>query len=383
MTTTEPTTTGPTPGPITGSGEPVDDAAVGAFVERLFEATVAAVEQLTIHVGVQLGLYDRLADGRARSAAELAAEAGIDRRYAREWLEQQAVAGFLQVASDGVDGPDPDRRTYTLPPAHAEVLTNRDSLAYLAPLARLGVGAAMAADAIVDAYRTGEGLPFGAFGEHVRAGVAAANRPHFLQLMGTEWLPAMPDVVARLQADPPATVADVGCGVGWSTIALARAFPRIRVHGFDLDAASIEEARRAAEAEGVADRVTFEVRDAADAAPGAYDLVCMFEALHDTGRPADVLAALRIMAGPSGTVFVMDERTEDTFTAPGSPTERFLYAASTVHCLLVGRSDPHDHATGTVLRPSMLEALARQAGFRATEVLPIEHESWRFYRLRP
>jgi 2-polyprenyl-3-methyl-5-hydroxy-6-metoxy-1,4-benzoquinol methylase len=355
------------------------EAATGAFAERLFGAGLEAFELLTVFVGDELGLYSSLAGLGDATPPELAATAGIDARYAREWLEQQATAGIVDVVREATDG-DPDHRGFALPAAHAEVLVNRDSLAYLAPLARLVVGAGKTGDAVVDAYRSGAGISFGGYGAEIRIAQADMNRAQFVNLLTSTWLPAMPDVVARLES-APSVIADVGCGGGWSSISIARAFPKARVHGFDLDEESIRDARNNADVEGVSDRVTFEVRDAADVAPGAYDLVCMFEALHDTGRPIDVLAALRAMAGPDGTVLVMDERVADSFTALGDPTERFLYAASVLHCLLVGRTDEHNHATGTMLRTPVMRTLVEQAGFRSFEVLPIEHDFWRFYRL--
>jgi 2-polyprenyl-3-methyl-5-hydroxy-6-metoxy-1,4-benzoquinol methylase len=376
------TTITPTPTTTTPTTPAADDqdAATAAFAERVFEAGIGAFELVTMYIGHRLDLYGTLQQAGQATPGELARAAGIDARYAREWLEQQATAGVIEVVADGIDG-DPDARVFTLPAAHAAVLTDPDSLAYMAPFGDMIVSAGQVADEVVRVYRDGGGISFGGYGDHLRDAQSAMNRPHFLNLLATEWLPAMPDVVERLQSQPPALVADVGCGCGWSSIALARAFPHVRVHGFDLDEASIADARRNAAAEGVADRVTFEVRDAATAAPGAYDLVCMFEALHDTARPVDVLAALRAMAGPDGTVFVMDERTTDELT-PGDQLERFLYSASVVHCLPVGRSGEHEHATGTVLRTATMRALADRAGFRSVEVLPVDHDFWRFYRLR-
>jgi 2-polyprenyl-3-methyl-5-hydroxy-6-metoxy-1,4-benzoquinol methylase len=374
------TTSTTTPIDDTAIDDTATEAQVGEFADRVFSAALGSLELFTIFVGDELGLYAALHAMGAATPAALAGECGIDERYAREWLEQQAAAGILAVVGDSTNG-DPAQRVFALPAAQAEVLVNRDSLAFLAPMGRFLAGTGKVADRIVDAYRTGGGLSFGAYGDEIRTAQAELNRVQFRNLLTTEWLPAMPDVVERLSGASSALVADVGCGAGWSTIAIATAFPNVRVHGFDLDEASIDDARRNAEDEGVADRVTFELRDAADAAPGAYDLVCMFEALHDTGRPADVLAALRTMAGPGGTVFLVDERVADEFTPDADPTERFMYAASAVHCLLVGRSDPHNHATGTVLRRSVLRGLVEQAGFRGVDELPIEHDMWRFYRL--
>jgi SAM-dependent methyltransferase len=175
-------------------------------------------------------------------------------------------------------------------------------------------------------------------------------------------------------------VADVACGGGWASIAIALAYPEVRVEGYDLDEASIDLARANAAAAGMADRVAFHVRDiTAEPRPTArYDVVCVFEAVHDMARPVEALAAMREMGD---TVLVMDERTADAFTAPGDESERFLYGVSLFCCLPAGRSESPSAATGTVMRPATLRNYAREAGFRDAAVLPIEHDTFRFYRL--
>jgi 2-polyprenyl-3-methyl-5-hydroxy-6-metoxy-1,4-benzoquinol methylase len=231
-------------------------------------------------------------------------------------------------------------------------------------------------------YRSGGGITFGEYGDGIREFQSAANRPQFLNLLAGTWIPAMPDVVERLESTR-ARVADVACGCGWSSIALALAYPNVSVDGFDSDAASIDEARANATARGVGDRVHFETRDAADAAPGGYDLVCCFEALHDMAHPVDALRAMRSMLAPNGTVFVVDERTADDLTEDDpDPMQRLFYAASVLHCLPVGRSDHDSAATGTVMRMPTLERYARDAGLTSFDVLPIDHAMFRFYRLR-
>ncbi|HEY8491673.1 MAG TPA: methyltransferase domain-containing protein, partial [Dehalococcoidia bacterium] len=298
-----------------------------------------------------------------------------------EWLEQQAATGILDVDDPGA--PEDDRR-YRLPAAHAEVLLNRDSLSYMAPLARQMAGIAGPLPAVLAAFRSGHGVPYGDYGPDTREGIAEANRPMFLHLLGSQWLPAMPDVHARLQADPPARVADLGCGTGWSSIAMATAYPKVRVDGYDLDAPSIELARRNAEAAGVADRVTFHVRDAADPAlAGRYDLVTAFECLHDMGRPVEALRTMRSLAGGEGTVFIADERVAEAFTAPGDDLERLNYGFSVLHCLPAGLADAPSADTGTVFRPETLRRYATEAGFQEVQVAPIQHDLWRFYRLTP
>jgi ubiquinone/menaquinone biosynthesis C-methylase UbiE len=187
----------------------------------------------------------------------------------------------------------------------------------------------------------------------------------------------------RLQADPPAAVADVACGVGWAGISLAKAYPKITVDGFDLDELSIEIANRNAAEAGVADRVHFRATDAADPQfEGKYDLTIVVEAIHDLSQPVAVLGAIRKMLKPGGTLIVADEQVEDAFTAPASETERLFYTYSVLCCLPAAMDSATSAATGTVMRRSTFEGYASDAGFTGdVSVLAFEHDFLRFYRL--
>ena len=357
-----------------------DEEQRGALVERLFHGGIAVLEMLSIYVGDRLGLYRALAKDGPSTAGQLARSAGIHERYAREWLEQQAVAGLIEVTTENTDGAV---REYGLARGHAEVLLNPDSLNYLLPIAWAIPGVVGALPALLTAYRGGGGVPYIDYGPEFRNSIASLNRPMFLNQLGADWLPAMPDVDRRLRAEPAAKVADVGCGTGWSSIAIARAYPKVRVDGFDLDEPSVTAARQNAMNAVVDDRVQFELRDAA--APGraaSYDLVTAFETIHDMADPVAALRAMRTLVAPGGAVMVADERVAETFTAPGDELERFNYGWSVLHCLPVGRVDPPALGTGTVMRPETLRRYATDAGFSGVEILPIEHDFWRFYRLR-
>ena len=192
----------------------------------------------------------------------------------------------------------------------------------------------------------------------------------------------MPDLHDRLLADPPARVADIGMGLGWSSIAIARAYPAARVDGFDLDDASVAAARANAEAAGVADRVGFHLRDAGDPdLAGRYDFALAVECIHDMPDPVAVLSAMRRLVGEGGPVLVVDEKVAETFTAPGDEIERLMYGFSILHCLPVGMVEQPSAATGTVIREATMRRYAGEAGFRQTEVLPVAHDFFRFYRL--
>lgn len=349
-----------------------------ALVDRLFEATVATLELYGVYLGERLGLYRVLAGEADANAAELADKAGVHPRYAREWLEQQAVAGILTATGEG----DEERR-FTLPAPHREVLADPENPAYVAPFALLVAGIGVAMPAVADAFRTGGGVAWEAYGPDLRDGQAAINRPAFVHDLAS-WLAAMPDVVARLRSTPPARVADVACGAGWSSIALASAFPDVLVDGIDLDDAAIADATRNAAAAGVADRVSFAVRDAAEPAlAGRYDLVCIFEALHDMAQPVEALEAARAMLVAGGSVLVVDERVADRFTAPGDLVERMMYGWSAVCCLPTAMVTQPSAATGTVLRSGLLREYAARAGFSTVNVLDVDNDLFRFYRLLP
>jgi SAM-dependent methyltransferase len=350
-----------------------------AFVEDLFEKIIGAMEVATVYLGDRLGLYQALAEGGPATPHELAERTGTHERYTREWLEQQAATGILEVEEESEQ---PQGRRYGLPAGHAEVLLDRDSLNYLAPVARFTMSLVRPLPALVDAFRAGEGLPYADYGADAREGQADANRPMFVNLLGSEWLPSVPDVHERLLAAPPARVADIGCGTGWSSISIARAYPKAHVDGYDLDEPSIELARQNADEAGLADRVTFHVRDASDPAlEGRYDLATAFECIHDMGRPVEALRAMRRMVSERGAVIVADERVPDAFEAPGDDTDRLMYGWSVLFCLPTGLADEPSVGTGTVMRQQILRRYAEEAGYQGVEVLPIENDLWRFYRL--
>jgi SAM-dependent methyltransferase len=345
-----------------------------ALTSRLLESTIHALELYGVYLGKELGLYAALASRGTLTPVELAREADIAPRYAREWLEQQAVAGLLVVETPSAIA---DERRYRLPLEHVDVLVSEDHPSHLASLAQMvaGIGGALAQ--VVAAYRSGGGVAYPLFGAAFRKGQAGINRPSFLKDLVESWIPAAPEVHQRLMSSS-ARVADVGCGAGWSTIAMARSFPRAEVIGFDADEASIRDARQ--NADGV--RVRFEMRDAAAIADaGRFDLILVLEALHDMARPADVLRALGDALAPGGSVLIADEKVADEFHAPGDDIERLMYGWSIVHCLPVAMADSPSAAIGTVIRTDTIRALAGSAGFARVEVLPVDAGFFRIYRL--
>jgi 2-polyprenyl-3-methyl-5-hydroxy-6-metoxy-1,4-benzoquinol methylase len=355
----------------------IDATRAEEFVGRLFQSASGAVETLVVYLGDRLGLYRTLAERGPLTPGELAGAAGIHPRYAREWCEHQAATGICEV-----DDPQaaPEARRYTLPAEHAAALVDRDSPFSVAPLP-IAIGAAgTVLPRLLEAYRTGGGVPWGAFGPDMIEAQGDFNRPWLRGSVTQTYLPAVPDVHERLQRG--ARVADIACGVGWAGIAIAQAYPGATVVGLDPDDSSIAIARRLAAEQGVSDRVTFQVHDCAKALPGGpFDLAIMVEALHDVAHPVEVLRRVRESLTDGGTLIVADQATGHSFADPG-PNDGLFYGFSLLCCLAAAMSEEGSAQTGAVMRPETVRRYATEAGFSRVEVLEqIEHPMLRFYRL--
>jgi 2-polyprenyl-3-methyl-5-hydroxy-6-metoxy-1,4-benzoquinol methylase len=351
-----------------------------ALSNRIFMAGLEGLELLNIEIGLRLRLYERLADAGPLTSAELAAAAGIAERYAREWLEQQAVSGVVDVAREIEDA---SGRAYALDDDVATVLLDADNPANTTALTAFLAECGRMVPAVVDAFRTGNGVPYADYAIHDLQ--AAFTRPVFVHQLVQEWLPALPDVHARLLAGEPLRIVEIGCGEGVAAITIAQAFPEVTAFGFDLDDASVASARKQAAEAGVSNRVRFGLWDATRGAseapePGPFDLVLAIEMLHDVPDPVAILSTMRDLRAADGAILVVDERAAETFSAPGDEMERLFYAASVLHCLPVGMVEPDSAGTGTVIRPSVVKDYAQRAGL-STTVLDVEHPQFRLYRL--
>jgi 2-polyprenyl-3-methyl-5-hydroxy-6-metoxy-1,4-benzoquinol methylase len=345
--------------------------------DRLVDATVGALELFAMFIGTELGLYEVVDRRGPITASELAEIARIDERYAQEWLEQQAVAGYLAVAGAG----DATTRSYRLPAEHRGVLVDPVDGDHLAPFGGLVAGIGAVLDQVVAAYRTGEGVPYSDYGTTFRHGQGGINRPAFTTDLVKAWLPAVSGVPERLAAG--GRVLDVGTGHGWSAIAVQAAWPDATVIGIDTDTASIIDARVNAEEAGVDAR--FEV--ASDEAGtelvtwGPADVVLILEALHDMSHPVEVLAQARAALAPGGIVVVADEAVAESFTAPGDELERMMYGWSVTHCLPASLVTQPSAALGTALRPATVAKLAAEAGFATCDVVDVDAGFFRIYRM--
>lgn len=347
------------------------------LAERVFDAALGTFDVFSIYVGDRLSYYKILGEHGPMTTHELAEMAGTEERYTREWLEQQAVSSFVFVAEMSDDGRS---RRFALPEQYAVVLTDELSLSYLAPLARMIAAAGMKLSAVVDAHRNGGGVSWDEFGTDMRESQADMNRPFFLSLLAQEWFAGVPELANRLSSG--ARVADIGCGFGWSSIGLAVGYDSVTVDGFDLDEPSVADARIHAVEAGVDDRVAFHAIDAGDpSVEGDYDVVAAFECIHDMPDPVSTLATMHRIAADDGIVVVMDEKVSEAFHPDADEVEQLMYGFSNFICLPDGMAHLHSAGTGTVMRPDTLREYAREAGFSDIEIMPIETDMWRFYRL--
>ena len=344
------------------------------LADRLVGAATGVLEMQSIYLGRRLGLYESLRT--PRTAAELAEAVGIGARHAREWLEQQTVAGFVSVEGDR----EVTEARFWLDPQQLAVFVERESPAHVSPLADMLAGGGLVIDQVVEAYRNGSGVPYAAYGKAFREGQSGINRPAFVGDLPRIWIKAAADVAARLEKG--GRVADLGCGTGWSTVAMARAFPKAEVIGFDSDGDSITDAISNARASGV--KVEFVRADASVMSErGSFDLVMLLEVLHDLSRPVEVLKSARASLRLGGAVLVADEKVAERFQPNGDELERMMYGWSVTYCLPASLAEEPSAALGTVLRPTQVRGLAEQAGFRQVEISDIDAGFFRLYVLRP
>lgn len=332
--------------------EPLDEQRLMSFVFRAVDEVGATLNAALVVLGDKLGWYDALAQRGPMTAEALADAAGTALPYTREWLNAQAAGAFVDY--------DPATGRYTLPPEHAVALTDPDSPAYLPGLFQIALGTVADSQRLVDVVRRGCGVGWPEHTGDVHEGCERFFRPSYRAHLVDSWLPAV-GVADRLRAG--ATVADVGCGHGASTILMATAFPASRFVGSDPHAPSIDVARRKAEEAGVADRVRFEVADAAGFSGTGFDLAATFDSLHDMGDPVGAARHVRSTLADDGVWMIVEpmagDRVEDNLT----PVGRAYYGFSTLLCTPASLSQEVGLALGTQAGPARIRAVVEQAGF--------------------
>ena len=331
----------------------VDPDKLMAFVFRAVEEAGAALNCALVVMGDRLGYYRSLADNGASTPAELAERTNTDEHYAREWLNAQAAGSFVSY--------DPSTGRYQLPPEQAVALTDESSPAFVGGLFQTAHGTITDANRIIDVARTGDGVGWGDHNSDVHVGCERFFRPAYAAYLVNAWLPALDGVVDKLNSG--ASVADVGCGHGASTILMAQAFPAATFRGVDGHAASIATAgERAAEA-GVHSQVSFEVAGAQSFPGGPYDLVTMFDCLHDMGDPVGAARHIRDVIADDGTWMIVEPAAGDHVEDNLNPIGRTYYGFSTLLCTPSSLSQPVGLALGTQAGPARIRDVVTAAGF--------------------
>lgn len=352
----------------------IDQERADAFVGKALGDLSASTSVLLAILGDRLGLFTTLAEAGPATSEQLARRAGIAERYAREWLAGMAAAGYLDY--------DQHTTAYRLPPEHQPVLAQEGGPVFFGGVYQELSGTLGVLDRLAEAFRTGSGVPSDAYSEHFFTGLERFTAGWFNNLLLPEWLPAIPAVSQLLDAG--ADVADVGCGRGRALITLAKAFPAGRYVGYDVHGPSVEAARQAAEAAGVADRVRFERRDVAAAGlPAGYDVVFTFDVVHDAVDPAGLLRAIRAALRPDGRYVCVDINASHRPEENTGPIAAFLYGFSILYCMT--SSLAHGGAgLGTCgFNPYTAEQMCKEAGFSQAHRLPLENPFNNVYEIVP
>jgi len=324
-----------------------------AFVFKAVDEVGATLNTALVVLGDKLGYYRSLADAGPSTPAQLASATGTDEHYAREWLNAQAAGGYVTY--------DADSGTYTLPPEQANALTEPSSPAYLPGFFQIALGTAHDTDSIIAAARNQSGVGWHEHHTDVHEGCARFFRTMYNAHLVGEWLPALDGVVDKLQRG--ATVADVGCGQGKSTVIMAKAFPNSTFIGSDYHEASIAAARQHAEESGVSDRVVFEVAPAQQFRGVGFDLVTTFDALHDMGDPVGASRHVREAIAPDGTWLVVEPMAGDTVSDNLNPVGRAYYGFSTLLCTPSSLAQEVGLALGTQAGPARIRDVVTAGGF--------------------
>ena len=352
MSTTGSTTTGSTTAGIP-TRTAVDPDGLQAFLGSVAADVAAAQSAVLAHLGDTLGLYTAMAGAGPVTPAELAGRTGTHERYVREWLCNQAAGGYV--------GYDAGQGTFELPPEQAAVLAEPTSPVYLPGLFEITAAMWSAAERLAGAFRTGEGIAWGEHEPRLFRGVERLYGPMYRSLLTTEWIPALDGVEEQLRAG--VRVADVGCGRGVSTVAMATAYPSSRFTGFDAHAPSVAAASRAAAEAGVGDRVAFEVADADALPPDRFDVVVLLDCLHDMGDPVGVARHLRDRLAEGGTVLLVEPMAGDDLVDNLHPVGRLAYAVSTAVCTPSSLSQPGRSGLGAQAGQRRLAEVLGAAGF--------------------
>jgi len=339
----------------------IDQDKLHAFVGKMLGDLGGAMSVPTVRIGMRLGLFDALAEAPATSA-ELAARAGgLHERYVREWALAQTANGYIDY--------DPASQRFSISPEQQMVFVHTESPVYLAGAFELAAAAIEAEGKVEECFRHGTGVRWGDHAGCLFCATGAFFRPGYVNNIVQNWIPALEGVEERLKAG--AKVADVGCGVGFSTLLMAEAYPASTFVGYDFHAPSIEEARRHAADHGLGERVRFEAVTAKDIAERGFDLITMYDCLHDMGDPRGCAAHMRTLLAPGGSWMIVEPIAGDAPQDNFNPVGRMYYNASTMVCVPTSLDQEVGEGLGAQAGEAALRGVIMDGGFahvkRATE----------------
>ena len=349
----------------------LDEARVGAFMEKALGDAAGLFAGVLTMLGDQLGLFRALADDGPATAAELAARAGVDERYALEWLRGLRAAGYLE--------PEPDGR-FSLPAEHAQVLAAEGGPFFLGGAYELSFSYLQTIERLIEAFRHGGGVPQSAYPQQTWHAMCRFSRPFYDHLLVQQWVPAIDGLAAKLERG--ARWADVGCGAGLALIRLAQAYPNSRFVGYDRFDGQLALAREAAAQAGVEDRVRFQTLDAADGLPGRFDVVSTFDVVHDAADPDALVRAIGAALEPDGTYVLLEMNCADDPDENVGPLATLMYGVSVVYCMTTSLAHG-GHGLGTLGLPeARVRELCERGGFGGVERIPLEDPFNALYAVR-
>jgi SAM-dependent methyltransferase len=357
-----------------GTSRPsIDQAKADAFVGKVFGDTVSTGVTVLATIGDRLGLFSELAARGPATSAELAERAGIKERYAREWLSALAAAGYLEY--------DSSSGRFILPAEHAPVLAQEGGPVFFGGVQQEMLGCVATIDLLTQSFRQGGGVRLSDYPDSMHHGIERFTANWFDNLLLQQWIPAVPEVQAKLERG--CRVADVGSGRGRALIKLAQAYPESRFVGYEIHARNVDLATASAEAAGVSERVTFRQWDASQGLPARYDLITTFDVVHDAADPQGMLSAIHRALEPQGTYLCLEINCADTLEGNLNPLGALFYSFSVLLCMTSSLADGGAGLGTAGLPESKLRALATEAGFGSVSRLPLENPFNVLYALRP
>jgi 2-polyprenyl-3-methyl-5-hydroxy-6-metoxy-1,4-benzoquinol methylase len=340
---------------VANSARALNNDQIMDFLGRVVADGGAALAGISTALGDRLGLYTAMAGAGPLTSEQLAERTGLNERYVREWLAGQVAGQYVHYDAEGA--------TYLLPDEHAAVLADASAPTYAIGTFRMLQALYSTADALAEAFRTGEGVGWQQHSPELFEAVATFFRPGYDALLVSEWLPALGGVVEKLESG--ASVADVGCGFGYSTMLMAEAFPKSRFHGYDFHGPSIENARKTAAERGLDNRVSFDVATAQDFPGGKYDLITFFDCLHDLGDPGGALRRAEQTLADDGTCMVVEPNVSGNVLENINPVGRGLTASSIALCLPAAVAQKGPQALGNHPGEEAMREIAEQSGLHS------------------